>query len=172
MSWVREKLGRHNKKTDQGEAEKERGKLDKDETESCYKKNTFPELKGREQEAFFRYLRGDNYPEKEDICSVEPGKLSGPSRKYQFWLKCEKIELLKLFQVYISTDDDEKRLPEVQDCVVGEDDMEKFLKDKEKDAQDLEDFIKELKQKTEHELQREHDKFKKDLKEQSTRANK
>lgn len=103
---------------------------------------------------------------------MDPGKLSGPSRKYQFWLKCEKIELLKLFQVYISTDDDEKRLPEVQQCVSAGDDLEQFLKDKEKDAGVLEGFIEILKQNMEQELQREHDKFRKALKEQNTWMNK
>lgn len=113
-----------------------------------------------------RFLRGDKYPEKEDICSVDSGNLEGPSRKYQFWLKCEKIELKKLFQEYILTDDEDKRLPEVgpvvQHCMSKEEeekDMEHFLIKKDKDARNTEDFINSLKGRMEHDLQREFDKF-------------
>lgn len=91
---------------------------------------------------------------------MDPGKLKGPAKNYQFWLKCEKIELLKLFKDYVSASEVES-LPEVCNLIKNDngDDVANYLKEKEEAAEKLEDFIKKLRQAMKHELQRKHDQF-------------
>lgn len=90
------------------------------------------------------------------------------SRQYQFWLRCEKFELLKLFEDYILSGDD-TRLPEVEECFHdgkncgGEQDMGKFLSEKEKDAKNTDSFFEDLKSKMKQKLDTYFGQFKKDF---------
>lgn len=170
MERMLKKIGLSDKKS-AGEVStkpEDRGKLkDEEEIRNWYSKSKtgFTELPKEGQEAFFRYLCGDKYPEDKDICDIDPkaAGMNTKSRRYQFWLKCEKIELLKLFDDYLT--DDDTRLPEVEGCFNEsqqsgeEDDMEVFLSKKKDDAGRTDSFFGDLKSKMKLELDSDFSKF-------------
>ncbi|KAK4298761.1 hypothetical protein Pmani_028924 [Petrolisthes manimaculis] len=100
--------------------EQERGIASKDEMKEWIALSSFTQLPPRGQEAFFRYLRRNNYSEDQDIVDVcaDEGVSEGmnqDSRRYQCWLKCQSTDLTGIYDVYIKQE--LTRLPqEVNRC--------------------------------------------------------
>ncbi|XP_069947094.1 uncharacterized protein [Cherax quadricarinatus] len=104
-------------KDDKKNQQKQRGvPANKDELIHWRTTNEFSKLPPRGQEAFFKYLRKGCYSEDKDIIDVDVTAegMNNSSRRYQFWLKCQGINLTDLFVIYV--DDDETKLPDVNTC--------------------------------------------------------
>ncbi|XP_064102538.1 uncharacterized protein LOC135212745 isoform X1 [Macrobrachium nipponense] len=103
-------------KADKSPVQLERGEHSNvEELRKWYSASSFTELDKKGQEAFFRFLRGDYYSEDEDISavSVKAEGMEGDAMRYQFWVKCEALELEDLFDVYVI--DDETKLKDVSE---------------------------------------------------------
>ncbi|KAK8740571.1 hypothetical protein OTU49_002974 [Cherax quadricarinatus] len=141
-------------KDDKKNQQKQRGvPANKDELIHWRTTNEFSKLPPRGQEAFFKYLRKGCYSEDKDIIDVDVTAegMNNSSRRYQFWLKCQGINLTDLFVIYV--DDDETKLPDVNTCFTtfkskNNDKnikQSEFLKEKVSDAKKVDGFISELK---------------------------
>lgn len=152
-----------------------RGKVESKEEAIALLRLTLQELPKEGKEAFFRYLRGDKYPEDKDICDIDfnaDGMTEMP-RKYQFWLQCEQVEHYKrLFQDCVLNDED--RFPEVIQCFnkpKKDDDEDKpdnfadFLKTKQKSIDSSQSFATELKGMIQDQLNKKYEKFQSELRE-------
>ncbi|XP_042220820.1 uncharacterized protein LOC121865450 isoform X2 [Homarus americanus] len=127
-------------------------KEEKEELITWLKTSEFPLLNKRGQEAFFRFLRGSSYSEDKDIVEVDlkaDGMDNNDARRYQFWLKCQGLEIGNLFKVYV--DDDETSLPDAKVCHTmykskgGTQNMTQFVQEKVSDGEKVDGFINDLK---------------------------
>ncbi|XP_071518351.1 uncharacterized protein [Panulirus ornatus] len=141
---------------------------DKEELESWLKTPEFPLLPSRGQEAFLRYLRGNYYQEDKDITDIDVKAegMTDNAKRYQFWLKCQRLDLGNLFALYIC--DDETNVPDVNTFFGKYKDREDvkdkspsdILKEKLSSAQKLDKFILELKDIMRPDLDQDFAKFK------------
>ncbi|XP_068214809.1 uncharacterized protein [Palaemon carinicauda] len=114
---------------------------------------SFTDLDKRGQEAFFKYLRGNFYTEDEDITSVsiKADGMEGHAKRYQFWIKCEALELDKLFDVYVM--DEETKLRDVN---TNDDDVIKFKTE----AHSVDSYVRTLKDRMKPDLDFQFSEFK------------
>ncbi|CAL4094619.1 unnamed protein product [Meganyctiphanes norvegica] len=133
-----------------------------EEFRSWLRPQHFRDLPPRGQEAFFKFLRsGKAYPEDVEITEVRVNEASmtDNSRRYQFWLKCHKLDLNSLYRDYFN--DSLHRLPEAPFAAAdgGEEKMD-TLRDK---AAEVNTYISKIRTDVEPELNTAFDQFKKHL---------
>ncbi|KAG7169672.1 uncharacterized protein LOC121865451 [Homarus americanus] len=159
---------------------KQRGvPANKKELEEWRQIQEFCKLPKRGQEAFFRFLRDDFYPEDKDIVDVPvtAKNMTTISGRYQFWLKYQGFEVGNIIELYVyrkmpRNDEVDERGPCFNDAMKchdtykgngGTSNMKDYLEETEKDAERVDTFVSGLVEAMEPELRTYFQSFLKDL---------
>ncbi|KAK8390639.1 hypothetical protein O3P69_010382 [Scylla paramamosain] len=132
--------------------------------------NTFDKLTEEGQREFFSHLNNGKEV-NEDICDMDPKNLTQDSKKYQFWLQCERGVFSKYFKVIKKITDVDYGFLEIKyfDSFKTAENKQKYLSDMQANTKETETLIKKLQEEIKDQLDTCFGKFRTKLEEELAR---